>query len=618
MHRILILLPFIAFFFSGNAQARWAEAADATYTINFEHRTFKIRKDGSATITIETQIEILKDSARESVGLTRFKYDSSISRVKVLEAKTINPDGVFEVPKQDREDKPLASSGAGFDVINQVTIGFPRVNVGSKIFLKTEEVQTRALIPDYFFSLFALWGSSYQKYSVDFESERPIYLKTFDPNGEFDIKASEKKIHLELKVPYYRRVVEESDEFFAQKLYVWFSVSTAKDWSEFPKSTLKAYEDDLTAKLPASFEKIAIEARGQKTNIDQINNVTSELAAQIRYVGEWRALEGLWHPRSLETIAASAFGDCKDFSVSTGAILRKLGYDVHVAWVMRRQEWEPSPIDDVALDVNHAIVYAQKDGQTYWIDPTNLTSSAQSIYADIANRQAYVLEKEKIEVKTTPAMHSSESKIRIVKIIRATDETAPFKVDGSLALIGRSAEVWTGEELRNDKKAINFSLLGWVTDKTNLIDWTVGEYDLKSRIVHDITIPFSYTAFNSPTQTTRGTGFQIRAPFYVGHFHARRVNRVTDLLLANPQSVDRELTIVGRTVPMSRKINCKGDSPWAAFERTISREVNGVKLKDHLEIKTLHIPSKELQTAEFATFQKNILRCMEETVVVFK
>jgi hypothetical protein len=618
MLRFLIVVLLVTFSATKKAQARWADAADASYRYNFVHRTYQIRKDGSATITIETQVEILKDSARDSMGLTRFNYDSSISRVKVLEAKTINADGVFEVAKQDREDKPLASSGAGFDVINQVTIGFPRVNVGSKLFLKTEEVQTRALIPDYFFNLVAISGSSYQKYSVDLESERPIYLKTYDPDGDFEIKSSEKKIHFELKHPYYRKVVEESDEFLGNKLYVWFSVSTAKDWSEFPKSTLQAYEDDLAAKLPISFEKIAVKAREKKTNIDQINAVTSEVAEQIRYVGEWRALEGLWHPRRLETIARSAFGDCKDFSVSTGAILRTLGFDVHVAWIMRRREWEGGPLDPVALNVNHAIVYARKDGQTYWIDPTNSTSSAQSIYADIADRQAYVLQKDKIELLMTPAMHSGEGQLRIVKTIRVTDESSPLKVEGFLEMIGRSAEVWTGEELKTDKKSINFGLLRWVTDKTNPIDWTVGEYDLKSRIVHDVTIPFNYTAVNSPTQTTRGVGFEIGAPFFVDHFRARQVSRVADLLLANPQSVDRELKILGRTVPMAKKIKCKGDSPWAAFERTISREVTGVKLVDHLEIKTMHIPAKDIHTDEFAKFQKNILNCMQETIVVFK
>ena len=386
-----ILFSVAAALFVLHAEARWAEPSEATATTNFSHYKIKVRKDGSSTIVTETQTEILKDSARDSEGLWRFTYDSSTSKLKIIEAKTINKDGTFEVPKNDREDKPLASRGAGFDVINQVTIGFPRVNVGSKLYLKTEETESRATIPGYFFMLRALMYRSYQNLTLDIESEIPLELNTFDPEGFFKTEKSAKKIHLELKRPYYKSVVEEPDEITDPSKFVWLAISSAKNWSDFPKATLDAYEKDLTSDLPASYKKIAEKAKVKTTPTDQINTVTSEVASQMRYVGEWKELEGLWHPRSLETITQSGFGDCKDFSLSTAAILRTLGYDSHIAWVMRRREFQQGPLDDKVLNVNHAIVRAEKDGQVYWIDPTNITSQAQTIYDDIANRRTYVL-----------------------------------------------------------------------------------------------------------------------------------------------------------------------------------------------------------------------------------
>jgi hypothetical protein len=600
--------------FSVVASARWAEPSEASYAVNFERRTYKIRKDGSATITIETQIEILKDSARESQGLTRFTYDSSISSVKILEAKTIDKDGTFDVPKQDREDKPLASRGAGFDVINQVTIAFPRVNVGSKLYMKTEETQRRAIIPGYFFTLQALWGRSYQSYSLDVESEIPIYFDAHDPEGFLDVKTSAKKIHVTLKRPYFKSVVEESNEFYDTQNFVWFSYSTAKDWTEFPKETLAAYEKDLSSPLPKPYWKIAEKAKTKKTPIDQINVVTSEVASLIRYNGEWRELEGLWHPRGLETITTSGFGDCKDFSVSTGAILRQLGFDTRVAWLMRRREFENGPLDDKVLNVNHAIVRAEKGGQVYWIDPTNLTSQAQTIYADIANRRAYVLYADKIVLDRTPSMAASQGEMKF----KTTVDFSKWKAEGVADFRGRTAQAWTGNELRSDKRAINYSLIGWVADRSGVMDWSMGSYDLTSRIVQNISIPFSYSLVPTLEQTTSGPGFEIRAPFFVDHFRVRRARRVTDLLLANPQTLSREYDLKGRAVQLAKPIKCEGDSPWASFKREITQQPVGAKLTDRLEIKVLHIPAKDLQSKEFEEFQTKILNCMQETIVVFK
>jgi hypothetical protein len=597
-----------------NAEARWSIPAEAGHVVNFEHRTYKIRKDGSATITTETQIEILKDSARESQGLTRFTYDASTSSLRILEAKTINKDGSFDVPKQDREDKPLASRGAGFDVINQVTIGFPRVNVGSKIYLKTEEIQNRATIPGYFFSLHSLWGSSIQSYTVDIESERPIYVNAHDPEGFLKIESSDKKVHIELVRPYFKNVVEESDEFYDMNDFIWLSYSTIKDWADFPKETLLAYEKDLSSTLPTSYQAIAEKAKKQKTPIDQINIVTSEIAEQIRYVGEWRELEGLWHPRKLETITTTGFGDCKDFSVSTGAVLRQLGFETHVAWIMRRREFENGPLDDKVLHVNHAIIRAEKDGQVYWIDPTNHTSQAQTVYSDIANRRTYVVYPDRIALDHTPAMNSSQSEIKFTTTI----DFASWTASGVADFRGRSAEAWTGDELRTNKQAINYNLLGWIADRSKVVDWGMGTYDLRSRIVHDLSIPYTYTLIPSMEQTTAGPGFEICAPFFVEHFRARRSQRVTDLLLANPQQVDREYMIKGRPVQLAKKLKCEGDSPWAAFKREISRQPGGVKLSDHLEIKMLHVPAKDIKTDAFEKFQAKILNCMQETILVFK
>ena len=61
-------------------------------------------------------------------------------------------------------------------------------------------------------------------------------------------------------------------------------------------------------------------AREKKTDVEQLNAVTSGVAESIRYVGDWRLVKGAFNPRPLATIARSGYGDCKDFTVTAGAI----------------------------------------------------------------------------------------------------------------------------------------------------------------------------------------------------------------------------------------------------------------------------------------------------------
>ena len=203
-------------------------------------------------------------------------------------------------------------------------------------------------------------------------------------------------------------------------------------------------------------------------------------------------------------------------------------------------------------------------------------------------------------------------------VFKTTIDFKTWKAEGTAEFKGRAAESWTGYELRYDKKAINYALIGWVEVRSKVVDWSVGQYDLTSRIVRDIAIPFSYSLIETLEQTTSGPGYELKAPFWVDHFRARRVNRVSDLLLANPQVMNREFLIKGREVELAKSVKCEGDSPWASFKREIKREPDGLKLKDHLEIKTLVVKAKDLQTETFAKFQAKILDCMQETIIVFK
>lgn len=109
-----------------------------------------------------------------------------------------------------------------------------------------------------------------------------------------------------------------------------------------------------------------------------------------RYLGDWRASERGYVPFSLAEIERNGYGDCKDLAILLAAMLKAAGIKAEPTLVSR---------GDVVWDLlvpgmyapNHAIVRAEVDGKTWWLDPTNPVFAPGRIMPDIQQRWALVL-----------------------------------------------------------------------------------------------------------------------------------------------------------------------------------------------------------------------------------
>jgi transglutaminase-like putative cysteine protease len=380
-----------------------------------------------------------------------------------------------------------------------------------------------------------------------------------------------------------------------------------------------AYEDQMAAELPKSLAAIAEKAKGLNNPVDQINSVTSGLADAVRYVGDWRTVKGAYHPRALNTIAESGYGDCKDFTVATGAMLKRLGYEVRAAWVARGKNWVVSPLKLAAPDMNHAILFAKKDGRDFWIDPTNSTSFAQAIYADIANRPAVVLHPEGPRAMQIPAMLPVDGEIQTTLNLDFGDKTSEIvKAQGKISLTGRGILSMTGQELNYAKQNLDYMLIGWITTATNLKSWQVGDYDLKSRTVKDLHTSFEFTEMWRPLVTSAGRGYSMPASPFVNFFRFRRDQRISGVRFDDPIRYRKTYQFRGGQPVVAKAIECRGQSRWATYSRSMKRESSHVLLDDAIELKVPSISAKEIQSDEFAKFQADFLGCMHDAVIVFK
>jgi hypothetical protein len=618
------IIPFlVTHLLATTVDARWAEPVDASMAVNFETTHIKVKKDGTYVLDFQRQVEILKESARTEQGLQRINI-ADTSTFELIEAKTINGKRNFPVHKQDVEFKPLASSGPGFDRQKQVTIAFPEVSVGSKLFLKYRKRVPKVEIPGLFFRHFPLgWNEYLQNWTLKIDSEVALFHETYDPGpaGKKLIRAeaTEKSVTFTLIEPFYRSIWEEEGASMDPLSVIWIGVTSAKSWAEMPKATIHAYESTMASPLPEKFKTILVRAQDQQGDIAKINTVTSLVAENVRYVGDWRLVRGAFHPRSLEKIASTGYGDCKDFSVSTGSILKALGFEVHAAWVARGKDWVVSPLKIAAPNFNHAILFARKDGRDYWLDPTNTTSFAQGTYSDIANHPSVVL---------IPGGHSELLKVPQLRAENGTIDTRlklafngadSVKAQGEFSLLGHAAVSMTAAELSSTKKTLDYTFVRWLVNTANLESWDVGDYNLKSRIVEDIKSTFKYQEQWRPITTTAGNGYLVPISYYA---HLLRVrmgpDRVSSLKLDDPVTWRREYRFNGRDAVFAKDVACQGTSLWADFNRELKRDAKDALLIDTVKLKVSVIPNTELHTDEFSKFQASIIACMQEAVIVFK
>lgn len=154
----------------------------------------------------------------------------------------------------------------------------------------------------------------------------------------------------------------------------WYDPYASVQWSEFADwSAVAAWARPLyqvpaalSADLLTEVERIR---SSESTSAGRMLAALRFVQTRIRYLGV-EIGAGSHAPNPPSTVLARRFGDCKDKTLLTLTLLRRLGIDAQAALVntdMRRSlaDMQPTP----AL-FDHVLVHASVDGKSYWLDPT--------------------------------------------------------------------------------------------------------------------------------------------------------------------------------------------------------------------------------------------------------
>ncbi|MCC2677485.1 MAG: hypothetical protein K0R29_61 [Pseudobdellovibrio sp.] len=605
-------------FFASVSLARWGKVSESPYILKLNEVKNKIKANGAFESKFYRLIEIKNEQGRNSQGLYKFNFNPEAEKLVSIEAKTINGSKEYEVPEADIVIKPLSSSGPGFDTQNQVSVAYPNVEIGSQLELKYHLVRTKPSLPGYFNDHFTIGRHvAIENYNEIWESEGPLYVEVFDPGKFLNVTKSKNKIEVLLVKPIYTEIYEEKNSIYAPESLTWVGVTNIEKWSDFPKATITAYEDVIKSELPASYKAILEEAKKETDPYSQIDAVTSRLADTLRYLGDWRLVKGAYHPRTLEVISGSGYGDCKDMTVSTAAILTRMGFKAHAAFVNRNFDLIASPIKVPAVYFNHAIVWAEKDGKEYWIDPTNHTSSARRIYPDIADHKTVILAPEGARESKTPAGTPESNSIKIdLDIVFKNDSELTGK--GRINLAGFASESITGDELSSSKAQLDYRLVTWATNLPDLTGWKFDNYNLRSRIVKDFSVGFNFQAGWQTLVSSAGKGYAVPQAGIVKVVNTSLTDRESSLLLADPFEYRRSLRVSGKDMQNAGKLNCEGKYKWFDYSRKIKEDDDALILQDFFSIKMPIIPISDLKSADFKKAQKLFVNCVGDFAFIFE
>ena len=598
------------------AVAHFITPKDALFTIQM-NQTIHVNAQGQSKTTNQYHIQLLKDRARGIFQKYAISYKTG-NPVHVKEAYTLYKGIKYPVKPEAMTDKSLETDNSGFDSKRQVSIPFPKLRIGSTLYIEYDDFDTQIPFKKTYSNSFFLGtgGGYWTAYHLKLNSALTLYGFAHDPQHLLKISPLKRQgfhhLSITLKKPTTLATINENDRWpLNPKLITWISISNKTSWPPLVHKIAPSYEKILAGPLPQFYQKVVHQAKKQKSIIDQTNLITATLQNNIQYLGSWRTIKGSFIPRPLATIAHSGYGDCKEYAVLTVKMLRMLGYQAHVALVFRGYNYQSPYLLPGLNQFNHAIVHVvTPNGQVLWIDPTNNVSGAGLIFRDIENRMSLVLNDKKPSYEKIPPVKPQDaiSTYEVHKKIRHNqlqhNLQAHFK--------DLSAQFYTGAGLTLSKQQIENSLYSQWSDYVqpkNRLKSKIPPLD--SRIIKPITIKLSYIEHNPFMMTNLGQAILLPSPIRWSEIpddsvrdcpvHAGILKIKTAFDALSFKSID--------------KINAHIHSPWIDWTRSCTDHHGNTIVKDTVVYKQ-NITREDRQTKTYLQFKNKLRQYRKNTALI--
>lgn len=611
---------FFLFSFSWPAEARWLQPEEAATSVELQRTTIEIPQDAKETTVTKVRIKILNERQRAALGTLRFNYSPKSQKIKIVQAETHNGGAVVRVSSDQISDQAIRISEVGFDDLREVMVSFPQVKVGSELSYEHQETNLHPAFKDVYAKRFNLSSRELVKnVEYEFKSKIPLHFYFNDPQGLLAFEKNEKsgvfyyKVHL--KKPLINDLFDESHPLVPDKKWTWFVASSSPSYNAMYMPLALSYEKILASPLPAGFNSILTQAKTHGEPIKQVGEVMAGLSSLIRYMGDWRQVDGGFIPHEMSRVAETLSGDCKDLSIVTAKILRELGLKAWVALVTRgenRSDLSPIPYSPF----NHAIVYAVINGKKLWLNPTNFQSFAEGVFEDIADRDSLILNPENMEIQHidfTPASTNTSTVTISTRFNQRKHAVKKIKIDYH----GFFATPGTGIMLHKSPTEYADTVVSYFASKSDIVHFHLDDIQLKSRIVQPYSINMQLEERYHPLETSLGPALNLDPPFIIGDLIRVDIEkRESDFKLMPPSIVETVESYKTFKSKGSAVKSCKVLSPWLNYNMRLSG--SPIEIVRTMEVKKYSISKEEMKSQDFESFQKALRKCAKTKYLIYQ
>lgn len=626
--RFELLIVLLSVLLSARLSARLSKNVDAHYEVVSSETTYNIAKNGSYTLYKKLKIKVLSEKGRDKYSLYKINYLPQSESIKLLNLYSETDGKKIKLNDRYITENFIESKNNGFDSVKQIQLAFNQINIGSLFQIEYLMTVKKNSIPN-FFSYTKYFGvfKKVLKAKYIIESEVPLAIEINDKHDFLDIKKSGNGYIITLKKAIFIKYSNEDYDYDDYSIYPWFHVSTLKHWKNFAKDLIPIYEKIAGQTLPAVHLEIynlakKIKVIDLKSFKQQLNIVTSKLAAKIRYMGDWRTVDGAYIPRSLAEISMTSFGDCKDYSASVVAILRKLGHRAYYALVYRGEKYEKVRRNlPHASSFNHAIVYVDsstqmKDKINMWVDATNSISFAGYIRSDIANRASFIMDPAHPRLGMTNKSLLSAVELKYISKFNQDDK---MQVNVKYTAIGSASIAEWSSSFAKSKDEIKNNIVTFFSNNNFAGNWNVDLNFDGTRVLKKFVADLKYKQkFSTSFRTTKGKLLRMPEFSFYNKIYINTRERVSGLFLGENYSHSSEMIFKEIEVLGDINMGCKLDSPWFSAARSYLKIKRGALVRQNYVIKKRYISNKELKSDQFKNIQIAFKKCFYHVGLVYR
>jgi len=391
-------------------------------------------------------------------------------------------------------------------------------------------------------------------------------------------------------------------------------VSNASSWKQLNELMAPPYQRAIEATLPPQFQKIANDAAQITDTKDQIEFVSREISKLVSYSSDWSEVSGVYFPQGHAKVLKNGKGDCKDYSTSMVAILRKLHLVAYPAVTFRSARYLGSErIKKMAelpslQNFNHIIVWAKdKKGKIWWVDPTNPIVIADVLSADILGNYSLILDSVSNQASLLPERNAMPADLSLEQKISVQPDNSVI----GLGTINMSLNMYNqiGMQERNQGLDATKKMFSTIINATSKIQMNLNK-DSKNQSNYS----FSFRASDwMQEQKGKFRGIVLMNP--VGLLLSNMQPK-SEGDLGEPGSVKMLTHIANEKQVDSIGAGCVIRSPWLDFDRVVENRQNEILVTDTISIKQRYISKEVASTDEFEINYDSVLSCYKKSFVL--